>query len=294
MDNLFILMLIGSNYSQANVDESISNKKGCVLMSKHSKCIIPLILTSALRGCAYSDLLSPVQEVVISAQSTQESAIYSETDKMISICDQKKSLVQVIGNNEQVIALFESSSHLVVNITSISYVDNCMLGQLPEADISSDFIYAAMGHVITNYHVIVSAEEITMASVTDEKFQEEVIGAVAINNLADSYILASNDLPTPLPLVDIEKVQVGEAVFAIGNTYGLYLMLTTGLVSTLGRVINSPVSGLYIADAIQTDAAINPGNSGCPLLNIKGEEIGINPQFISNNGSSAGIGFAGP
>ena len=100
-------------------------------------------------------------------------------------------------------------------------------------------------------------------------------------------------LPPPLPLAEPNTQRVGQFVVAIGNPFGLQGTLTVGVISSLGRIIQSP-DGRFIGEAIQTDAAINPGNSGGPLMDLAGQVIGVNSQIISPSGSSAGIGFAIP
>jgi S1-C subfamily serine protease len=112
------------------------------------------------------------------------------------------------------------------------------------------------------------------------------------NDLAVLQIDAGSSLPAPLPLMDSDTLRVGQTVLAIGSPYGLQQTLTTGAVSALGRVIESPEANQFIGEVIQTDAAINPGNSGGPLLDIEGRVVGINSQILSSSGASAGIGFA--
>jgi S1-C subfamily serine protease len=103
---------------------------------------------------------------------------------------------------------------------------------------------------------------------------------------------AGEDLPTPLVLGNSDELQVGQFVQAIGNPYGLQQTLTTGVVSALGRVIEGAEDNSFIGEAIQTDAAINPANSGGPLLDLQGRVVGVNSQIISPSGASSGIGFA--
>jgi S1-C subfamily serine protease len=119
-----------------------------------------------------------------------------------------------------------------------------------------------------------------------------VVGTDSSNDLAVLWIDAGTKLPPPLPLTDSGVLRVGQTVLAIGSPYGLQQTLTTGVVSALGRVIESPEANQFIGEVIQTDAAINPGNSGGPLLDIEGRVVGINSQILSSSGASAGIGFA--
>jgi len=123
-------------------------------------------------------------------------------------------------------------------------------------------------------------------------YEAEIVGTDPANDLAVIRIGAGADLPEPVALGDSDELRVGQFVLAIGNPFGLEQALTTGVVSALGQVIQSPEDNRFIGEAIQTDAAINPGNSGGPLLDLKGHVIGVNSQIISPSGASSGIGFA--
>ena len=120
-----------------------------------------------------------------------------------------------------------------------------------------------------------------------------MVGVAPEKDLAVLKIDLSTEESLPLPIGSSENLRVGQSVYAIGNPFGLDQTLTTGIVSALGREIQS-VAGIPIRDVIQTDAAINPGNSGGPLLNSSGELIGVNTAIYSPSGASAGIGFSIP
>jgi S1-C subfamily serine protease len=197
-----------------------------------------------------------------------------------------------VGAEDQVIAVYEQSGPSVVNITSLAYVYNWFSGTVPEEGTGSGFVYDSEGHILTNYHVVEGADELTVTLSTGEEYKATVVGADSSNDLAVLWIDAGVKLPSPLPLADSETLHVGQTVLAIGSPYGLQQTLTTGVVSALGRVIESPEANQFIGEVIQTDAAINPGNSGGPLLDTEGRVIGINSQILSSSGSSAGIGFA--
>ena len=152
--------------------------------------------------------------------------------------------------------------------------------------LGSGFIIDSKGYIITNNHVIENAEEITVRLANESVYQAEIIGRDPTTDLALIKINAKNDLPF-VRLGDSEKVRVGDWVVAIGNPFGLDHTVTAGIISAKGRVIGA---GPY-DDFLQTDASINHGNSGGPLLNLKGEVIGIN-TMISAVGQ--GIGFAIP
>ena len=192
----------------------------------------------------------------------------------------------------QIISLSQAASPSVVNITSVDYVVDRMLGQLPEEGVGTGFVYDTQGHIITNCHVIEGADELIVTLSTGKKLTAEMVGLDQTNDLAVLSVEVGVNFPSSLPLADPSLVEVGVTVLAIGNPYGLDWTLTTGVVSALGRVIDSSQEGEYIAGAIQTDAAINPGNSGEPLVNMEGQVIGITSQIISASGSSSGLGFA--
>jgi S1-C subfamily serine protease len=140
--------------------------------------------------------------------------------------------------------------------------------------------------------VVENAEELSVTLADGEVYPAEIVGVDPSNDLAVVRIDVEN-LPQPVALGDSDGLRVGEFVVAIGNPFGLERTLTVGVISSLGRVIQSP-DGRFIGEAIQTDAAINPGNSGGPLLDLEGRVIGVNSQIISPSRASAGIGFAVP
>ncbi|HOU13046.1 MAG TPA: trypsin-like peptidase domain-containing protein [Anaerolineae bacterium] len=188
------------------------------------------------------------------------------------------------------IAVYKAVGPSVVNITNRSYAYS-MFGQaIPQEGSGSGFVYDTEGHIITNYHVIEGAEELLVTFSTGQVFPAKVVGADSKNDLAVIRVDAGADLPAPVPLGNSSTLEVGQFVLAIGNPFGLEQTLTTGIISALGRVIESEDG--FIGEAIQTDAAINPGNSGGPLLDLDGRVVGVNSQIVSTSGSSAGIGFA--
>jgi len=155
----------------------------------------------------------------------------------------------------------------------------------------SGFIFDTEGRIVTNDHVIDGANSIIVTFINGTILQASVVGADPYSDIAVIKVEAPATLLVPLKLGNSSALKVGETVLAIGNPYGLADTLTTGIVSALGREMDS-ASGYPIVDVIQTDAAINPGNSGGPLLNMRGEVIGINTAIASQ--SSTGIGFAVP
>ncbi|MEJ5311335.1 MAG: trypsin-like peptidase domain-containing protein [Anaerolineae bacterium] len=190
----------------------------------------------------------------------------------------------------RIIAVYKATSPSVVNITNRSYAYSIFGQAIPQEGSGSGFVYDTAGHIITNYHVIENAEELLVTFSNGQVYVAEVVGADSKNDLAVIRVDAGADLPAPLQLGNSSTLEVGQFVLAIGNPFGLEQTLTTGVISALGRVIESETG--FIGEAIQTDAAINPGNSGGPLLDLNGNVVGVNSQIVSPSGASAGIGFA--
>ena len=179
----------------------------------------------------------------------------------------------------------------VVNIKSRSVSFNFFYGVVPEEGQGSGFIIDKDGHILTNYHVIANARQIEATLYNRKTYKADLIGTDRAHDLAVIQIHGGSF--SPATLGDSRGLQVGQKVFAIGNPFGLSGTMTRGIVSSI-RSVREPNGAGFIDEAIQTDAAINPGNSGGPLLNSKGEVIGINTLIASNVGQSAGIGFAIP
>ncbi len=155
------------------------------------------------------------------------------------------------------------------------------------------FIWDEQGHVVTNFHVIQGAVRATITLADGSRHEASYVGGAPDKDLAVLLLAKTPPRLRPIPIGTSGDLQVGQAVLAIGNPFGLDQTLTAGVVSALGREIQS-VTRRRIAGVIQTDAAINPGNSGGPLLDSAGRLIGVNTAIQSPTGASAGIGFAVP
>jgi S1-C subfamily serine protease len=193
------------------------------------------------------------------------------------------------------INIFRQASPSVVNITAIGVQRDLLtlnLYQIPQGT-GSGFVWDKNGDVITNFHVIQEADAAQVTLADQSTWKARVVGAAPDKDLAVLRIDAPPDRLRPIPLGTSKDLQVGQSVFAIGNPFGLDQTLTKGLISALGREIES-VTRRPIQGVIQTDAAINPGNSGGPLLDSAGRLIGVNAAIYSPSGASAGIGFAIP
>lgn len=193
------------------------------------------------------------------------------------------------------IALFRRASPSVVHITTLTVardIFNLNLLQIPEGT-GSGFIWDEVGNIVTNFHVIQNADAAQVTLADHSTWKARRVGVAPDKDLAVLRIDASTSRLRPIPVGSSQDLQVGQKVLAIGNPFGLDQTLTTGVISALGREIES-VTRRPIQGVIQTDAAINPGNSGGPLLDSAGRLIGVNTAIYSPSGASAGIGFAIP
>jgi putative serine protease PepD len=155
------------------------------------------------------------------------------------------------------------------------------------------FVYDTKGNIVTNQHVVSGANSVKVKFSDGSTYTATVVGSDAATDIAVLHVNAPSSKLNPLALADSSKAEVGDGVVAIGNPFGLDGTVTTGIVSAVGREISSP-DDTPIAGAIQTDAAINHGNSGGPLLDLRGEVIGITSQIQSEGGGNDGVGFAVP
>jgi S1-C subfamily serine protease len=190
------------------------------------------------------------------------------------------------------IAIYKRVLPSVVNITSKSLVYNFFFEPVPQQGQGSGFILDKAGHVLTNFHVIANANRGIEVKLSNKRnYSAKVVGTDRVHDLALLQIDAPN--LEPVTLADSSGLAVGQKVYAIGNPFGLAGTMTRGIISSIRSIGGS--EGAPIENAIQTDAAINPGNSGGPLLNSRGEVIGINTMIASNGADqSSGIGFAIP
>jgi len=189
------------------------------------------------------------------------------------------------------IDIYKAARTATVNITSRVYRQDWFFQVYPEDGTGSGFIINREGEILTNYHVVRGASQLTVKLSDMKSYRAKVLGPDSRNDLALIQIDAGHPLPT-LHLGDSEGLLVGQKVLAIGNPFGLEGTLTTGIVSSLNRGIDSE-DNRRLEGMIQTDAAINPGNSGGPLLDSHGNVIGINTAILGSQGN-IGIGFAMP
>lgn len=201
-----------------------------------------------------------------------------------------------LGVDERVnMEVFEQVSPSVVYITNKRFQRDFFsfnVMEIPQGT-GSGFLWDNKGHIVTNFHVIYEADEIEVKLQNGKRYDVSIVGADPDHDLAVLRINAAGLNISPVMIGSSNDLRVGQKVLAIGNPFGLDSTLTTGIISALGRTIQS-ISNRYIHDVIQTDAAINPGNSGGPLLDSFGRLIGVNTAIISPSGTYSGVGFAVP
>ena len=200
----------------------------------------------------------------------------------------------LMPEEEALIAIYRAVSSGVVHITSTVLNQDFFFRVMPErGGVGSGFVIDDKGIILTNNHVVESAETLEVTLADKSKIPAKLVGRDPNNDLAVIRISVPKERLTPLRLGDSSQLQVGQMAIAIGNPFGLDRTITRGVVSAVGRSLKSD-TGRQIRNVSQTDAAINPGNSGGPLLNSRGEVIGINTAIFTPSGGSVGIGFAVP
>ncbi|MDE1768963.1 MAG: trypsin-like peptidase domain-containing protein [Thaumarchaeota archaeon] len=214
-----------------------------------------------------------------------------KTDSLQETTTPLENIVQSnSGSHLSLADLFSKSQDGVVQIIVRKSTDNST-----DRAIGSGIVYDSSGHIITSNHVVDQYQGIRVVFHDGESYPAKVSGTDPFADLA--VIQVDADPPTfhTLPLGDSSKLRIGDEVIAIGSPFGLSGSLTSGIVSQLGRILNPPGIGSFsIPNVIQTDAAINPGNSGGPLLNDRGEVVGINTAIQTQTGEFSGVGFAIP
>jgi S1-C subfamily serine protease len=189
--------------------------------------------------------------------------------------------------------IYEQTYEGVVEITAMSSQSSPLGGEQQAQGQGSGFVYDTEGHIVTNQHVVDGAESVSVRFWDGSTYDGTVVGSDPSTDLAVIEVDAPASILQPLELGDSTQLSVGEGVVALGSPFGLEGTLTSGIVSALNREMTSP-NGFTISNSIQTDAAINHGNSGGPLVNAGGQVIGVNTQIKSESGGSDGIGFAIP
>jgi len=261
----------------------------------HPSRWIALVGILAFLGCLD---FGPDGQSVAQGQGQDQAQAQGQAQSQAQTQDRPRAIAprsDLRPDEQATIDLFRHASPSVVYITTLEVRRDLFsldLHEIPRGT-GSGFIWDRQGHVITNYHVIqgASSAQVTLADRTS--YDAELVGAAPEKDLAVLEIKAPPDELSPIPVGRSYDLAVGQSVYAIGNPFGFDQTLTTGVISALGREIQS-MAQIPIRDVIQTDAAINPGNSGGPLLDSSGRLIGVNAAIVSPSGSYAGIGFAIP
>src|SRR5271169_7027230 len=200
----------------------------------------------------------------------------------------------ILTDDESInVRVYREASGAVANILTKATEYDFFMDAVPVEGAGSGFLIDPRGYILTNYHVIQEAQSIEVVLGDQTRYPAKVIGADQRNDVALIKVDPKGKSLVALTLGDSSALQVGQKVLAIGNPFGFQSTLTTGVVSALGRTVQTSQT-TYIDEAIQTDAAINRGNSGGPLINSRGEVIGINSAIYTPSGTTAGIGFAIP
>lgn len=223
--------------------------------------------------------LAALQEQISNLQSTQNVVNQNNT--------------YILGENVSLSKLYDQLKDSVVMIRGMTLVSNGFYYYYTQVQ-GSGFVYNFTGQmvIITNYHVVEDATDITITFINGNGYVATVLGSDPYADLAVLSTDAPQNECNPLEIVSSSMLEVGDPVIAIGNPYGLEGSMTTGIVSALGRTISEELSGGYpIANVIQTSAPINSGNSGGPLLNYQGQVVGITTAIVTD---SQGLGFAIP
>ena len=233
--------------------------------------------------------ITPIPAPTANAATPNTSKLPTAPDKSIHptppSVDQALSLVEA---HEKV--LTDIYDEIVPSVVEIRATGNVAEGR------GSGFIWDDHTHIVTNHHVVSGADEITVVFANGAQFEAGIIGSDPDSDLAVLGLVNNNVMTAPpsTPIGDSSEVRPGHVAVAIGSPFGQEFTITSGIISAIGRTIQSGNSQFSIPRVIQTDAPINPGNSGGPLLNRSGEVIGVHTQIISRRGSSSGIGFAVP
>jgi S1-C subfamily serine protease len=191
------------------------------------------------------------------------------------------------------VRVYRQASPAVANILTKATEYDFFMDPVPVEGAGSGFLIDPRGYILTNYHVVEDAQTIEVVLGDGSRYPAKYIGADQRNDVALIKIDPKGKKLATLQLGDSSTLQVGQKVLAIGNPFGFQSTLTTGVVSALGRTVQTSQT-TFIDEAIQTDAAINRGNSGGPLINSRGDVIGINTAIYTPSGTTAGIGFAIP
>ncbi len=246
-----------------------------------------VVMLLALTGCSLFPPLSGVATDVSTDETIQTVSPLAQPLQDVPVAYSRPAVQTTDeGLQDRLIDLYQRANPSVVYII------------LSSGSSGSGFVYSPDGYIVTNRHVVANGRSYEVVFADGERRSAQLIGADADSDLAVIWV---EDMPQgvePLPLAEMDELQVGQFVVAIGNPFGEQGSMSLGIVSGLGRSLTSQRGGLgstySLPQVIQTDAPINPGNSGGPLLNLAGEVVGVNSAIASTTGTNSGVGFSIP
>jgi putative serine protease PepD len=265
------------------------------------RLILAMLLSLALLACDLSQTLtqgmSPTAAPTSAPTPTTPPAAAALEPPLNEGNANSTALIDAAGLDfaeQRVIDVYKRVSPSVVNVTTRVLRRGFFFEIIPEEGAGSGFILDQEGHILTNYHVIRGAQSVEVIFIDETTLPARVVGSDPRNDIAVLQVDAPPELLTPVELGSSADLQVGQRAIAIGNPFGQFgSTLTTGVISALDRTLQGQ-DGRQITGVIQTDAAINRGNSGGPLLDSSGRVIGMTTAIFSPSGTSAGVGFAVP
>src|SRR5215469_8118188 len=257
---------------------------------KRSSVLRPLVVIAILILVAYwaGARWGPHEPIKVEALPPATSDSGSVGNANLAERDAQLSSDEVLN-----VRVYRQTSPAVANILTKATEYDFWMDPVPVEGAGSGFVIDNKGYILTNFHVVEGAQSIEVVLGDQTRYAAKFLGADQRNDVALIKIEPKGKPLVALPLGDSAALQVGQKVLAIGNPFGFQSTLTTGVVSALGRTVQTSQT-TFIDEAIQTDAAINRGNSGGPLINSHGEVIGINSAIYTPSGTTAGIGFAIP
>ena len=260
------------------------------MKSQISVCAAGVVIGAILATVWISQPLQWPHESTVQAQTSRPTSAKNDANLSL-LADTQHFTPEELTN----IRVYEVANPSIVNITtSMAQYDHFFMLQTPGEGSGSGSVLDNKGHILTNYHVVENAEEINVTLANDNNFAAQLIGFDQETDIAVLKITAPAEQLYPINLGTSDELRVGQRVYALGNPFGLDGTLTTGIISSLNRTPSENSRRRSLKALIQTDAAMNPGNSGGPLLNTNAEVIGMNIAIATKTGQNAGVGFAIP
>lgn len=267
---------------------------GCSTLFSNSPSALREVLPTFTPTTSLTFIATPIAPATPATATTEAVAQAAPT---LAVAPDAPAFVDASGLDlaeRRVIDVYQRVSPAVVSITTRMMVRDFFYNAVPQEGSGSGFVIDTAGHLLTNYHVVNGAEEIEVIFGEGDSYPATVVGADPRNDIALLRVDAPAELLVPVEFGTSDGLLVGQRTIAIGNPFGQFgRTLTTGVISALGRTLEGD-DGRPITGVIQTDAAINRGNSGGPLLDSSGRVIGINSAIFSPTGANAGVGFAVP